>query len=129
MKTIIFNLFTVSAIVLLMTACKKEETPTATITINEPMANESIANGSSLHVEGSIKGTGELHGYTLVITNKTSGAVIYTGTVNNHSDSYSFHEHWTNNVTSKSNIEVKVEVELDHDGNKTSKIVTCVALP
>jgi hypothetical protein len=128
MKKFIFSVLTLSATVLLITACKKEETPTATITFNEPVANDTILNGDSLHVEGTITGTGELHGYTLSITNKTSGAVLYTGTASNHSDSYAFHEHWLNNVTSTSNIEVKVEVELDHDGNKTSKTIQAVAL-
>ena len=128
MKKFIFSVLTLSATVLLITACKKDETPTATITFNEPVANDTILNGDSLHVEGTITGTGELHGYTLSITNKTSGAVLYTGTASNHSDSYAFHEHWLNNVTSTSNIEVKVEVELDHDGNKTSKTIQAVAM-
>ena len=128
MKTLIFSIFTLSATVLFLAACNKEETPTATITFNEPDANASIPNGSTLHVEGTIKGTGELHGYTLSITNKTTGALLHTGSASNHSDTYAFHEHWTNNVTSKSNIEVKVEVELDHDGNKTSETVAVVAL-
>jgi hypothetical protein len=128
MKKFIFSVLTLSATVLLITACKKDETPTATITFNEPVANDTILNGDSLHVEGTITGTGELHGYTLSITNKTSGAVLYTGTASSHSDSYTFHEHWPNKVTSTSNIEVKVEVELDHDGNKTSKTIQAVAM-
>ncbi len=124
----LFSVLMISATVMLFSACKKEETPTATITFNEPVANDSILNGDNLHIEGTITGTGELHGYTLSITNKTSGAVLYTGTATNHSDSYAIHEHWLNNVTSTSNIEVKVEVELDHDGNKTSKTIQAVAL-
>jgi hypothetical protein len=128
MKKLIFSVLTLSATVLLITACKKEETPTATITFNEPVANDTILYGDNLHIEGTITGTGELHGYTLNVTNKTSGEILYTGTASNHSDSYAFHEHWPNNVTSTSNIEVKVEVELDHDGNKTSKTIQAVAL-
>ena len=128
MKNMIFITMALSMVILSVSSCKKEETPTATITFNEPLANDSIANGDSLHVEGTITGTGELHGYTLSITNKTSGAILYTGSASNHSDSYAFHEHWLNNVSSTSNIEVKVEVELNHDGNKTVKAVQVVAL-
>jgi len=128
MKQIIYSTLAVAAISILFTACKKEETPTATITFNEPLANDTVLQGDSLHVEGTIKGTGELHGYTLSITNKSTGAVVYTGTVSNHSDSYSFHEHWANNVTATAALEIKVDVELDHDGNKSSKTLNCVAV-
>lgn len=128
MKKLIYSIVVLSVSALVVTACKKEETPTATITFNEPAVNDTVMNGDSLHVEGTIAGSGELHGYTLSITNKTTGAVLYTGTASNHSDAYSFHEHWINNVTSTSNIEVKVEVELDHDGNTTQKSTQAVAL-
>jgi hypothetical protein len=128
MKKIIFSAIALSLVIISISSCKKEETPTATITFNEPLTNDSITNGDSLHAEGTITGTGELHGYTLIITNKTSGAVLYTSSASNHSDSYAFHEHWLNNVSSTSNIDVKVEVELDHDGNKTAKAVQVVAL-
>ena len=128
MKKMILSAVALSIAIMSVSSCKKEETPTATITFNEPLANDTILIGDSLHVEGTITGTGELHGYTLSITNKTSGAVLYTGSASNHSDSYAFHEHWLNNVSSTSNIEVKVEVELDHDGNKSSKTLNCLAL-
>ena len=129
MRKVIFSVFTLVLALVLFTACKKENKSTATINFSEPMANDSLQLGESLHVEGSISGTGELHGYTLSITNKTSGTLIYTGTVSDHKDAYAFHEHWVNNVTDTSTIEVLVEVALDHDGNKTSKNITCIALP
>jgi len=128
MKQIIYSTLAVAAISILFTACKKEETPIATITFNEPLANDTVLQGDSLHVEGTITGTGELHGYTLSITNKSTGAVVYTGTASNHSDSYAFHEHWINNVTATAALEIKVDVELDHDGNKSSKTLNCVAV-
>jgi hypothetical protein len=118
----------VVAVSFMLTACKKEETPTATITFNEPFVNDTILAGDSVHIEGTISGSGELHGYTLSITNKTSGSTIYTGSTSNHSNAYVFHEHWLNNVTFPSNIEVKVEIELNHEGDKVSKSIQVLAL-
>ena len=113
--------------VLALNSCKKEVTPTATLTITEPVAADTVPHGDSVHMEGTIVGSGELHGYTLQLTNLTSGQVVYSGSTDNHQNSYAFHEHWPNNVGATSNMRLTLTVNLDHDGNTTSKSVDFVA--
>ena len=108
----------------------EEETPvSATITMSEPGVNDTIAQGGELHIEGLITGTGELHGYTVSITNTVSQAVLYTVTYDTHVSAYNFHEHWVNNVTDTTTVKVKVDVTKDHDGNHEIKEVDVVCLP
>jgi hypothetical protein len=112
-----------------LTACHKDENVTATINLMEPMENDTIPFGTELHMHGTIVGTGELHGYSLTLKNLTNDTIVYSSTNSTHQESYAFDEHWVNNVTDTSLIQVSVVVEVDHDGNKESKTVNLVCLP
>ena len=115
---------------LLAVSCHKhEEDVTATINLMEPMENDTIALGEELHMHGTITGSDELHGYRLTLLNTENQTVLFNANTTTHEISYAFDEHWVNAVTDTTNLEVQVEVELDHDGNKTTKKVHLVALP
>lgn len=116
-------------VIVMLNSCHKNEASKADITIYEPSANDTVAFNDSVHFEGSILGDGELHGYTLSYTNSTTGASLFSVTSETHATSYAFHEHWLNNLTDTTIVNVKVEVELDHEGHKTSKNVNVVCLP
>ncbi len=126
-KLILFT--SLFAVIVTLNSCHKNEASKADITIYEPIANDTVAFNDSVHFEGSILGDGELHGYTLSFTNSTTGASLFSVTAVTHATSYSFHEHWLNNVTDTTIVNVKVEVELDHEGHKTSKDINVVCLP
>jgi hypothetical protein len=114
----------------LLSSCHKNEGPvTATISFTEPAIGDTLALGEELHAEGTVTADGEMHGYTLSFYNVTTGQTIYTGSTENHSDAYSFHEHWVNNVSDTSTIRVRLEVVIDHDGNTTKKDINVVCLP
>jgi len=105
-------------------SCKKETaSATADITLMEPLSGDTVPNGEALHMHGTITGSGELHGYTLTLTNVTTNEVVFSGSNTSHQTNYAFDEHWVNNVASISNMKVTVTVELDHDGNTTTKEV------
>jgi hypothetical protein len=111
-------------------ACHKhDEATSAEITIMEPTLNDTILNGSELHVEGTIVGSGELHGYSISITNVANDSVFYTISSATHNSSYAFHEHWMNNVNDTTVMKVTIDAMLDHDGAKTSKTVNVICLP
>jgi hypothetical protein len=129
MKTT-FNYFLIfSALFIGLTACHKHENATATINLMEPMENDTLAFGTELHMHGTIVGTGELHGYSLTLKNLTNDSIVYSAANTTHQETYSFDEHWVNNVTDTTLVQVSVDVEIDHDGTKTSKLVNLVCLP
>jgi hypothetical protein len=129
MKTKI-NYFLLSvALFIGLTACHKHEDVTATINLMEPMENDTLAFGTELHMHGTIVGTGELHGYSLSLKNVSTNAILFSASNTAHQETYAFDEHWVNNVTDTTFVQVYVDVELDHDGNKQNKLVNIVCLP
>jgi hypothetical protein len=119
----------ISLTVLLISCHKHNNATTATINFLEPTAGDTLQFGEELHAEGTIKGDGELHGYSLNIINQTTTATLLSKSASDHAETYSFHEHWINNVTDTTNVKILVEVEINHDGVKTSKEINVVCLP
>lgn len=122
---------TLSLIVVLFTlfSCDKNKATSADIVIMTPNESQIFHYGDSVHIEGTIVGDGELHGYSLVYSNQETGDVLYNVSTENHAKSYVFHEHWFNNVTDTTLVKIKVEVTIDHDGSKTFKERTVTCLP
>jgi hypothetical protein len=111
-------------------SCHKHNNATnATINFIEPTAGDTLQFGEELHIEGTIQGDGELHGYSLSLINSTTGQTLLSNSTHDHAETFSFHEHWNNNVTDTSNVKIVVAVDLDHDGEKTSKEINVVCLP
>jgi len=119
----------ISLTVLLISCNKHNNATTATINFLEPTAGDTLQFGEELHAEGTIKGDGELHGYSLNIINQTTSATLLSKSASDHAETYSFHEHWINNMTDTTNVKILVEVEINHDGVKTSKEINVVCLP
>ena len=111
----------------LISACNKQND--ATITIEEPVINDTIFNLDTLHMEGTIIGGSKLHGYTLTLTNLSTNELIYTGSTSNKKKEYAFHEHQEVSVLDTSILEVKVTVNLNRSGKTATKSVTCVVIP
>ncbi len=127
MKKLLYSLILIS---LFAFSCEKHtEASTATINFIEPIIGDTIAFGEELHCEGTVLGNGELHGYTLTMVNLLNNQTVYSTSSSAHAESYVFHEHWVNNVTDTATIKVLLEVELDHDGNKSAKELNVVCLP
>ena len=111
----------------LISACNKQND--ATITIEEPVINDTIFNLDTLHMEGTIIGGSKLDGYTLTLTNLSTNELIYTGSTSNKKKEYAFHEHQEVSVLDTSILEVKVTVNLNRSGKMANKSVTCVVIP
>ena len=130
MKNLKFVFISLSILLILLMSCHKHNEATkADITLIEPMEGDTLLFGEELHAEGTIIGDGELHGYSLNIINQTSGLTLLSRSSSDHAETYSFHEHWVNSVTDTSNVKIILEVELNHDGVKTSKEINVVCVP
>ena len=126
------NLTTITVLSILLislNSCHKNDAKSAVITIEEPIIGDTIAFGDSLHLEGTIAGDGKMRGYSLTFTNVSTGGILNELQSDKRAGSYSFHEHWQNNVSDTALVHLMVEVTLDHDGNKAMKDVYVVCLP
>lgn len=123
---IISLLITLTAI----TSCKKKNSATtAEINFNEITEGDTIAFGDTIHLEGTIVGNGELHGYQLQLVDILPAEMLLSLNTETHKESYAFDEHWVNNVTTISNLKAVVIVEINHNGDLVSKEVNFVCLP
>lgn len=130
MKNIL--LFCLSSILLI--SCKKEdhqhdEEVTATISITSPSTNDTIPFGSTVSLEGTVNGSAEMHGYSVTFTNLTTNNQVYYQEYDIHSNYYTIHDHWTNNVQDTATVKILVDVIKDHDSNHEKKELTIVCLP
>lgn len=127
MKTIV--LFPLLFAVLL--GCKKEtgEASSATINIYSPELNAVVAYGEEVHVEGTIVADGEIHGYKVFLRDEQGHDLFIGGQGHVHGDAFAIHEHWTNTVSSSTQVTVLVEATLNHKGDKESKQVNITCLP
>lgn len=140
MKKYIFKTAILALALVTIASCKKkddditdeEETHVSTpATINVTTLNDgdTIQSGAMLHISGTITAASEMHGYQLIIHNHATMTDVYTTESTAHTASYSFDDHWTNNVTDTSMMMLKITAVLDHDGNQTQKVINFVCLP
>jgi hypothetical protein len=115
---------------ILLAGCSKEQIATnATIEFIEPTIGDTFNFADEVHAEGTVTSNGEMHGFTLTITNTTTGSLVYEASSQEHLSNYSFHEHWINNVTDTSNLQIDIKAILNHDGTSITKSVDVVCLP
>jgi hypothetical protein len=117
------------ALILSMTACKKEEEVNATITISSPTITDTLALGDTLQLTGMVSGTGEMHGYSVMMMNLTTSAMVYSSTYDIHADLYTVSDFWVNSVSDTSVVEATIDVIKDHEGNHEMKTISVVCLP
>jgi len=140
MKKFILNIAYLSIISLTLVACKKdddnhndddnhEDEVSAVINITSFNDGDTIPSGATFHMSGTITGTGEMHGYSIVLHNHTTMQDVFTKDVHDHAASYNVHEHWDNNVTDTSTVMFTLTTVLDHDGNTASTVKHVVCLP
>ena len=105
-----------------LAGCKKLDkvnAVTVSFTIDQPTENANVVFGESLHMEGTIAGTGQMHGYTIELINKANGSIDYSFASSTHSTEYYFHEHFENTVLQTTNYTLRIEVSLDHNSGET----------
>ena len=118
-----------ASLLLSITACHKEVEVNTTISITSPLVTDTLAFGDTLKLTGTVTGTGEMHGYSVMIMNLLSGGMVYSHDYDIHSDAYSVSDSWINDVVDTSIVQATVDVIKDHLGNHEIKSVSVVCLP
>lgn len=125
-KSISLGLMATAA--LFTTSCGKDDhihepDATAIITITTPTEGQEIDHHAMVNVTGKIESTAELHGYQIIIRQKSDNAVKFEKDAHAHGTTINFNENWENTVTGMQDMELEVIAIIDHDGNTTSKKV------
>ena len=112
---------------LFFSSCKDEdpiveEDPKVVFDFSSPTAGAMFGLGDTIHIDGKISHTIDMHGYEVSIINTShNDTVVFND--HGHVDGKMFHIHetWVNNVSDHSNMTLKIEAITDHAGNSETK--------
>jgi len=112
--------------------CNKEKNNTPAenivITFTEPTVGDTVASYNNLHCEGTITSDGDMKGYTIEYIDEATNDVLFETSYSTKTDAYNFHEHWLNNVSTTTQVTIRVIVKKDNDGNTETKEMTVTCL-
>jgi len=122
--------YTISLFALLTFAlfsCKKDKEDhvdfSGSISVTAPAANDTITGGNTFMVTGNITGNTEMHGYMITVYNQNDQTIVYSNTLDSHSESYTLNETVTHTLTASTPLRLVIDVEVDHDGQTMTKEV------
>lgn len=108
-------------------SCKKDkedhEDFSGSITVTAPAESSTITGGSTFMVTGSIEGNTEMHGYMITVYNQNDQSIVYSNSLDAHSEEYTLNETVTHTLTAATPLKLVIDVEVDHDGESMTKEV------
>ncbi|NUO02935.1 MAG: hypothetical protein HUU01_20190 [Saprospiraceae bacterium] len=123
MKNILSFALAAFAAILFFSACDNDkENPLPEITIESPAEGTTFEFGDTVHIEVDITHTEELHEYLAELKKVSDGTVLFSTGEHSHSTEVHVHEHWVNNVTSHSDMELVVTATDHTDKTSTKKV-------
>lgn len=123
----VFSIFTI-------TSCQKKDdtAPDANkvmITLSSPTDGQTISLGDTLHIAAQISYPSELHGYEITLTDSATGTVLFSDDEHVHDDHFTINENWLDTLTTAATLQLKITVEIDHNGNEATKTVMLKSTP
>jgi hypothetical protein len=99
------------------------------IKIEEPTAGAVFHGGETVHIHANVKSDIQLHGYTLKLTDRETGTLLYEHEEHAHGKELTAHGSWANRVTATTEARLEVAVIIDHDGNTKNATVDITLHP
>ncbi len=122
-----FQVITFLLLLTLLCACnKKKNTASSTdVTINvvSPLYGATYHIGDSVLVAASVSYDGILHGYEVLVTDSSTGAVIYNVANHIHTNSFKIHAAFAVYATASNVLKLVINTQIDHSGKNVNKIV------
>lgn len=104
--------------------------PAVELTITSPVSSDVYHNGDTINITGTASYYQEMHGYELYILNKTTGDTVHHAHAHEHGASLTITSSWVvSNITAHSDMELNVDLILDHEGNTQSEKVAFMCMP
>src|SRR5690606_28638488 len=101
----------------------------AIITFTSPAMHSVYNQGQIVTVAGKIEAEKEIHGYKIIIRNKTANTETVIKDDHAHGTQVDFSAEWPTQVSQHADMEAEVIVTLDHNDNTISKKVGFHCMP
>ena len=103
--------------------------PETTLTVSNPTEAQMFNLGDTVKINGTAEHYEELHGWSLYVLNKATGDTVLTDSEQTHGTSLTIQSSWVNNVTVHSDMQLVVNVTVDHNGTTKSQVVNFHCMP
>ncbi|MCB9262859.1 MAG: hypothetical protein H6607_10835 [Flavobacteriales bacterium] len=132
MKTHKISLYTVIAAfaIIIFQACKEKEVdPPITekkvvFNFTEPASGQMYGLNDTVHINGTISYEDELHGYEVTLVNLSNNdSMVFNEHAHIDGKELTVDHNWVNNVTGHSNMELRIDAFIDHEGNMKSDTI------
>jgi hypothetical protein len=109
-------------------ACQKKETKmidtnNLKLNISKPIEAQTFKKGDTVFIKAKASYSELLHGYSLKISNKSSQEVYFDIDEHLHDATFEIDTFWVDSLGKNADLQLKLTVEIDHDGNNDSKEV------
>ena len=122
-----FQIITVVLLFIFLQACSKQNKTASstdvTINVKSPIYGATYHNGDSVLVAASVSYDGILHGYEVLVTDSSTGAVIYNVANHIHTNSFEIHAAFAVYATTYNVLKLVINTQIDHSGKNVNKIV------
>ena len=128
MRAIFFGLFFFSMVSL--SSCAKHNgdivapPPVAAISFSDPLPGSVFHFGDSVNVQAIAIAKNTVHGYDFSINKRNDTTKLYFKHVHDHNDTLFINQKWANSFSSSTDLEAKILLYLDHEGNTFSKTIS-----
>ena len=117
-------------VLLLLTLCcacnKKSNTASSkdvVISVLSPVYGATYHTGDSVQIAASVSYNGILHGYEVLVTDSSTGAVIYNVANHIHTNSFDIHTAFAVNAATPLVLKLVINTQVDHSGENVNKTV------
>jgi hypothetical protein len=124
-----YSIIFISIVVLLASGCqKKDETPVqpdkVSFDVLSPHASQAFKKGDTVFIKADISYVSQLHGYSVSITDESTGAVVYSNEDHAHGDHFSIDEYWVDSLGNNNKaLKLDIIAVIDHENNTAQKEV------
>jgi hypothetical protein len=114
--------------ILSFSACQKNDSvpfdsSKLVMTISEPLATQIFKKGDTVFIAATANYLSELHGYEISIVDTTTQNVYFDIDEHVHAASFSIDTFWVDTLNTNTKLQLKFDVEADHDGHGATKSV------
>lgn len=112
--------------ILILAACQKKGNIAAdpakvNIQINSPAQGQTFRSNDTVNINSSISYPSELHGYEVMITDTSTGFIVYDDAQHTHTDHFTIGDKWSTAVSKPTALKLTIIANIDHTGNNATK--------
>lgn len=105
-------------------SCKKENKTTSnevTINVASPLSGSTYHNGDSVRIAAAVSYDGILHGYEVLVTDSSTGKVIYNIANHVHTNSFNIKTSFFMSSATPMVLKMVINTQIDHSGKNVNK--------